>query len=229
MQPRRRVLITGARRGIGLADLAATFDARVLEADLADRTSTLHLVAALEADPDPIHVLVNNAGIAESAPIARTTDEMWDRTMHVNVTAPFLIARALVPRMSKAGFGRIVNVASNAGRSGYAYTSAYCASKHALVGLTRAFAAELAKTGVTVNAVCPGWVDTDMTEDAVKRIADKTKRTREDALASLTSMSPQGRLIQPDEVAALCLMLASDEARGIHGQSIVVDGGQVMA
>jgi 3-hydroxybutyrate dehydrogenase len=176
-----------------------------------------------------VDVLVNNAGVSGSAPYDRTDDASWDRMMEINVHAPFALCRSLIPPMVKAGWGRVINVASNAGRSGYAYTSAYCASKHALVGLTRALAAELARTPVTVNAVCPGWVRTDMSADAVRRIADKTKRSESEAEAELAKMSPQRRLLEAAEVAHVCAMLCADDARGLHGQSIVLDGGQLMA
>jgi NAD(P)-dependent dehydrogenase (short-subunit alcohol dehydrogenase family) len=130
--------------------------------------------------------------------------------------------------MIEKGFGRVVNIASNAGVSGYGYTSAYCASKHAVVGFTRALAMDLAKTAVTINSVCPGWVDTDMVVEAVTRIAGKTGRSDEEARSSLATMTPQGRIIAPSEVAHLVASLCAEEARGIHGQAIVIDGGQIL-
>ncbi|MEZ4297869.1 MAG: SDR family NAD(P)-dependent oxidoreductase [Polyangiaceae bacterium] len=243
----RRALVTGGGRGIGKAislRLAAA-GAHVLVAgrtaseieetakaaggtplllDVKDRSA----IAGLRERTGAVDILVNNAGIAGSAPYDRTGDELWDDMLAVNVTSAFLLCRALVPDMVKAGHGRVVNVASNAGLAGYSYTVAYCASKHAMVGLTRALAAEIAKSGVTVNAVCPGWVDTKMTDDAIARIVKKTGRSEEEARRSLSSMSPQGRLVTPDEVAHTVLALCDDAARGIHGQAIVVDGGQVM-
>ncbi|MFO0555355.1 MAG: SDR family NAD(P)-dependent oxidoreductase [Polyangiaceae bacterium] len=222
-----RVLVTGRSAG-DVAEVARATSGVALVADLADRASLAGLLEKV-AEHGPVHVLVNNAGVAASAPIDKTTDEIWDRTMELNARAPFALARALIPEMTKAGFGRIVNVASNAGRAGYAYTSAYCASKHALVGLTRALAAELGRTPITVNAVCPGWVRTDMAQAAVANIADKTKRSLEDAEKTLASMSPQKRLMEAEEVAHLVASLCAPEARGIHGQAIVLDGGQIMA
>jgi 3-hydroxybutyrate dehydrogenase len=246
----KTALVTGGGRGIGraIAIQLAAAGARVVTAgrtqheidavaaatggvalnvDLGDRQKVIDFIAGVRAIGE-IDVLVNNAGIAESAPYDRTTDEMWDRMMQVNVHAAFALSRAFIPAMVKAGFGRVVNVASNAGRAGYAYTTAYCASKHALVGVTRALAAELAKTPVTVNAVCPGWVRTDMVKAAAERIAQKTKRSAEQAQEELAQMSPQRRLIEPEEVAHLVLSLCAPAARGIHGQSIVLDGGQLM-
>ena len=243
----RRALVTGGGRGIGraVAERLAAEGAHVIVAgrtapeveqtardvggtalvlDVTDRAA----VAGLPDRIGPVHVLVNNAGIAESAPFDRTTDDAWDRMMAVNVTSAFLLSRALVPAMVRATWGRVVNVASNAGLTGYAYTAAYCASKHAMVGLTRALAVEIAKSGVTVNAVCPGWVDTRMTDEAVARIAKKTGKSAEDAKRALSGMSPQGRLVQPEEVAHAVASLCAEAARGIHGQTIVVDGGQVM-
>jgi len=241
-------LVTGGGRGIGAAcakGLAAA-GARVIVcgrtqadleavaketggvaivADVGDRAATDKLVAAL---PGRIDILVNNAGIAESAPLEKTTDGLWDRILEVDATAPFRLVRALAPGMVKAGWGRIVNVASNAGVSGYGYSSAYCAAKHAMVGFTRALAIDLAKTGVTINALCPGWVHTKMSDDAIARIAAKTGRSVDEARASLESMSPQKRMIQPDEVAHAALMLCADGARGIHGQTIVIDGGAIL-
>jgi NAD(P)-dependent dehydrogenase (short-subunit alcohol dehydrogenase family) len=131
--------------------------------------------------------------------------------------------------MMERGWGRIINVASIAGRVGFAYTAAYCAAKHGVLGFTRAVALEVATKGITVNAICPGWVDTDMTADSVARIAEKTGRSREDARRALEAMSPQRRLIQPEEVAAVALFLAGPDAHGITGQAIDVDGGEVMA
>jgi NAD(P)-dependent dehydrogenase (short-subunit alcohol dehydrogenase family) len=180
------------------------------------------------AEVGVVDVLVNNAGAAESAPLDKTSDAMWDRIMELDATAPFRVTRALVPAMVAAGWGRVVNIASNAGVSGYGYTAAYCAAKHALVGMTRALAIDLARTGVTINALCPGWVETRMVEEAVARIAAKTGRPEADARAQLAAMSPQRRMITPDEVAHATLMLCAAGARGIHGQTIVIDGGAIL-
>lgn len=223
-----RVVVTG-RRENEIADVAAKLGGVALVADLSSREGVAGLLGAIDREVGQVDILVNNAGIAESSPYDKTADDSWDRMMELNATVPFLLCRALVPKMVKAGWGRVINIASNAGRTGYAYTSAYCASKHALVGLTRALAVEVARTGVTVNAVCPGWVKTDMAAEAASRIAHKTKRSAEEAEAALAAMSPQNRLMEASEVAHLVVALAGDGARGVHGQAIPLDGGQVMA
>ncbi|AUX41024.1 3-ketoacyl-ACP reductase [Sorangium cellulosum] len=243
----RFALVTGGGRGIGraIAERLARDGARVavagrtraeieetaaavggvaVELDVGDRAA----VAAAAERIGPVDVLVNNAGTAESAPFDRTTDAMWDRMLAVNATGAFALCRALIPPMIARGFGRVVNVASSAGLVGCAYSTAYCASKHAMVGMTRAIAAEIARTAVTINCVCPGWVNTKMADDAIARIAEKTGRGEDAARRSLEAMSPQGRMVEPEEVALVVSMLCSDEARGIHGQAISVDGGQVM-
>ena len=240
-------LVTGGGRGIGaaIARALAGAGARVLvcgrtqpdldlvaqeiggaalRVDLADREAT----DAMLAGAGPVDVLVNNAGMAESAPLERTDDAMWDRILELDVTAAFRVTRALAPAMIKAGFGRIINVASNAGVTGYGYSVAYCAAKHAMVGMTRALAIDLARTGVTINALCPGWVETRLAEEAVARIAAKTGRSLDEARAQLAQMSPQRRMITPEEVAHAALMLCRPGARGIHGQTIVIDGGAVL-
>jgi NAD(P)-dependent dehydrogenase (short-subunit alcohol dehydrogenase family) len=244
----KRALVTGGGRGIGeaCARALATAGAQVIvcgrtQADLdavasatggtailcdvGDRAATDRLVAAL---PGRIDILVNNAGVAESASLERTTDELWDRILEIDATAPYRLVRALAPAMVQAGWGRIVNIASNAGVSGYGYSSAYCAAKHAMVGFTRGLSIDLARTGVTINALCPGWVHTRMSDEAVARIASKTGRTVDEARGSLESMSPQKRMIEPAEVAHAALMLCADSARGIHGQTIVIDGGAIL-
>jgi NAD(P)-dependent dehydrogenase (short-subunit alcohol dehydrogenase family) len=240
-------LVTGGGRGIGaaIARSLAAAGARVvvcgrtkasldaiakeiggvaLRLDLTDRAQTDEVIASV----GHVDVLVNNAGAAESASLERTTDELWDRIMELDVTAPFRVVRALVPSMIKGKWGRVINIASNAGVSGYGYSMAYCAAKHALVGMTRALAIDLARTGVTINALCPGWVETQMVEEAVTRIAAKTGRSEDDARTSLAQMSPQRRMITPDEVAHAALMLCAEGARGIHGQTLVIDGGAVL-
>ncbi|HLL22642.1 MAG TPA: SDR family oxidoreductase [Kofleriaceae bacterium] len=218
-----RVVVCGRKRA-DLDVIARDVDGTAVECDLTDRAATDRMVASL----GEIAVLVNNAGIAESAPLEKTSDELWDRILEVDVTAPYRLTRALVPRMVKAGWGRVVNIASNAGLTGYGYSSAYCAAKHAMVGFTRALAIDLARTNVTINAVCPGWVETDMAGEAIARIATKTGRSLDEARSSLASMSPQRRLITAEEVAHATLMLCAHDARGIHGQTIVIDGGAVL-
>lgn len=230
----RRLAAMGARVGItgrtrGEIDAVATALGGVaLRADFSERDSVDAMLQEIPAALGPVDILINNAGIAESAPLARASDDMWDRTLEINVTAAFRITRALVPAMIESGWGRIVNVASNAGVSGYRYSTAYCASKHAMVGMTRALAVDLAPTGVTINAVCPGWVDTRMLTEAVDRIARKTGRSEDQARASLAEMSPQGRVVTPDEVAHLVASLCAEESRSIHGQALVIDGGAIL-
>jgi NAD(P)-dependent dehydrogenase (short-subunit alcohol dehydrogenase family) len=173
----------------------------------------------------PVDVLVNNAGVSASAPLPRTTLADWRLQLDVNATGAFLCTRAVLPRMTERGSGRIVTVASTAGIRGYAYTAAYSSSKHAAVGLMRAVAAEIAGSGVTANAVCPTFVRTDMTERSVERIVAETGRSREQALAALASTSRLGRLLEPEEVAVAVCFLASPEAAAINGEALVLDGG----
>jgi len=219
-----KVVVTG-RTQADLEAIAAEIGGTALVCDIADRAAMDAMCAKL---PGRIDILVNNAGVAESAALDRTSDELWDRILEIDATAPFRLIRALVPTMAKAGWGRVVNIASNAGVSGYGYSSAYCAAKHAMVGFTRALAVDLARTGVTINALCPGWVHTRMSEEAIARIAAKTGRSVEEARGQLEGMSPQRRMIDPAEVAHAALMLCADSARGIHGQTIVIDGGAIL-
>jgi NAD(P)-dependent dehydrogenase (short-subunit alcohol dehydrogenase family) len=252
--PSRHALVTGAGRGIGAA-IAATLAARGARLTLLGRTArTLRetlaalpgsahgFVLADVADPaqvqaafaearaarGPVEILVNNAGAAESAPFGRTSLELWQRMLAVNLTGTFLCAQAALPEMVQAGWGRIVNIASTAGQKGYAYVSAYAASKHGVIGLTRALALELARSGVTVNAVCPGFTETDLYRTSVERVMAKTGRNAEQARAELAAGNPQQRIVQPEEVAAAVAWLAGEDTASITGQSISVSGGEVM-
>lgn len=193
--------------------------------DVAAEAAVEALAAEARRVLGDVHVLVNNAGISSSAPLKRTTLEEWNRMLSVNATGAFLCMRAFMPGMLARGRGRVVNIASVAGLHGARYIAAYTASKHALVGLTRAAAAEAAGTGVTVNAVCPGYVDTPMTDESVARIVEKTGRSEADARAHILSTTPLGRLIAPDEVAAAVLYLCGTHADGVNGQAVVIDGG----
>jgi NAD(P)-dependent dehydrogenase (short-subunit alcohol dehydrogenase family) len=248
----KTALVTGGGRGIGRAiaarlaglganvvvagrtraeidQAASAFGGIALPLDVADRASIAEALAKLGAEGVHVDILVNNAGAAESAPLERTTDELWDRMLAVNAGGAFALCRALVPPMIATGWGRVVNVASNAGLTGYAYSTAYCAAKHAMVGMTRALAMEVSRTQVTVNAVCPGWVATRLVDEAVDRIVAKTGRSAAEARRTLVAMSPQRRMVEPEEVAHVVAMLCSDAARSVHGQAIAIDGGQVMA
>ena len=173
-------------------------------------------------------ILVNNAGIAESAPISKTDDELWDRHLAINLSGSFYCTRAALPQMAERGWGRIINIASIAGKTGAPYIAAYSASKHGLLGLTRSTALEMATKGITANAICPGYVDTEMTTRGVENITRKTGRSAEEAMEAIRKMSPQNRLVTSEEVAALALLLASEEGRAINGQAINVDGGSVL-
>jgi len=199
--------------------------ARAIACDVASSSA----VEAMAREVGPCDVLVNNAGIAKSAPIAKTDDALWNEILAINLTGTFLCTRAFLPGMAERGWGRVINVASIAGKAGMQYTSAYCASKHGVVGLTRAVALECARKGVTVNAVCPGWVDSEMTDTSVANISGKTKMSEAEARAFLAGQSPQNRLMTPEEIAGLILWLCSDDAAGITAQAINVDGGQLQS
>jgi NAD(P)-dependent dehydrogenase (short-subunit alcohol dehydrogenase family) len=239
--------VTGASRGIGravavklakagfevtaVARDAAALSAlakeaphvTTLEADLSDATAVARVAEAVKN----VDVLVNNAGIAMSAPIHKTSDADYARVMAINVTAPFMLCRATLPAMAQRGGGRIINIASTAALKGFKYTSVYCASKHALLGLTRALALEWAHKNVTVNAVCPGWTDTDMFARSAQTVAKTTGRSEAESRDALAKMIPSGRPTKPEEVAELVWFLATSEAAlAVTGSAYSMDGGE---
>ena len=173
-------------------------------------------------------IVVNNAGIAESELFIRSDEKMWERHLNTNLGGTFRCTHAALPEMLERGWGRVINIASIAGKTGAPYVSAYAASKHGVLGLTRSVALEVATQGITVNAICPGYVDTEMTSRGVENIVAKTGKSADDAFAAIKKMSPQNRMVTAAEVAALALLLASEEGRGINGQAINVDGGTVL-
>ena len=248
----QHALVTGGARGIGraIADAllsqgasvtllgrdAATLDAAVADlgartvAVVADVTRSAEVSHAFEQSHKrfgDVTILVNNAGQAASAPLHKTDSALWDRMLAVNLSGVFHCIHAALPAMLNAKYGRIVNVASTAGRVGYPYVGAYCAAKHGVIGLTRSLALEVANRNITVNAVCPGYTDTDLVHDAINNIRAKTGRSEQDALASLVAHNPQRRLIRPDEVANAVVWLCLPGSEGVNGQSIAVDGGEV--
>nr|WP_316644220.1 SDR family NAD(P)-dependent oxidoreductase [uncultured Roseateles sp.] len=196
--------------------------------DVADEAAVQAAFAASTAELGPIAVLVNNAGQAESAPLQRTSLALWQQMLSVNLTGTFLCSREVLTGMTERRQGRIINVASTAALKGYAYVAAYVAAKHGVLGLTRAMALELARKGITVNAVCPGYTETEIVDSAIARIVSKTGRTEEEARAELSAGNPQGRMVQPDEVAQAVRWLARAESSSITGQAIAVCGGEVM-
>ncbi len=217
------VTVLGRRAGPLEAAVAAGDAARAVVADVTDEAGLGRAVAGSGS----LGVLVNAAGVAESAPFLRTDAAMWDRALRVNLLGAASAIRAVLPGMLAAGRGRVVNVASTAALRGYPYVTAYAASKHALLGLTRALALEVAAKGVTVNAVCPGFTDTEIVAESVARIVARTGRDDAAALGELTRHNPQGRLVRPEEVAATVAFLCSDAAAAINGRAIAVDGGEV--
>jgi NAD(P)-dependent dehydrogenase (short-subunit alcohol dehydrogenase family) len=228
----RLVVVTGGTRGIGAAVAKRFTDQgdRVValgraDCDVTDEAAVENVFASL----GEVDVLVNNAGVSSSAPLAKTSVADWQNQLSVNATGAFLCTRAVLPGMLARNNGRVVTVASTAGKVGQRYTAGYSASKHAAVGLTRAVAAEVTGTGVTANAVCPTFVRTDMTEETLRRIAATTGRSTEDSERMIARMSPLGRLLDPDEVAFAVVFLAAREAAAINGQTIVLDGGGIQA
>ncbi|RWB52436.1 SDR family NAD(P)-dependent oxidoreductase [Mesorhizobium sp.] len=197
-----------------------------LAADVTDEADMAALYEKMEAARGPFDIVVANAGMAGSAPAHKTSLADWRRTLDVNLTGAFLTVKPALAGMIARKAGRIIFVASTAGLKGYAYVAPYVAAKHGVVGLMRALATETAKSGVTVNAVCPGFVETDMLEGSIQRIVGKTGRSADEARASLAATNPQGRFIQPEEVAAAVLWLCSDAARSITGQAISISGGE---
>jgi len=249
----RHALVTGGGQGIGaavaLALLAAGARVTVLGRrldvvqDFAERApDRLHAVSADVADAHqvagafadarqrfgPLAILVNNAGQAGSAPFLKIDAALWRRMLDVNLTGTLLCTQAALPDLLAAGWGRIVNVASTAGLVGYAYVAAYSAAKHGVIGLTRSLALEVAKKGITVNAVCPGYTETDILRDSIANVMAKTGRSADEARAGFAAGNPQGRIVQPEEVADTVRWLCGPGAASVHGQSIAVCGGELM-
>jgi 3-hydroxybutyrate dehydrogenase len=253
----KRAVVTGAGRGVGRAialafaragaDVAITArtapELQALAVDIESLSRKCIYVACDVTDPESVRamseaalwglggldIVVNNAGNAESHKFLDHPDELWHRMIAVNLTSVYYVTRAFAPRLVDNGGGRIINIASTAARVGEKYVAAYTAAKHGVLGLTRSLAAELVRDNITVNAICPGYVDTPMIQASIANIVKRTGMTEEEARAALEKTSPQRRFIEPDEVAALAVYLASDLARGITGQAINIDGGAVMS
>lgn len=250
----KHALVTGASRGIGAAAAAALAgegvrvsllgrDAAGLQrvsaelggadqaypivADIADSAAVQNAFAAARTHFGPVHLLINNAGQGASAKFTDTDEALWHRLMGVNLTGTYLCTRHAVTDMLAQGYGRIVNIASTAGLRGAPYISAYATSKHAVIGLTRSLALEYAARNITVNAVCPGFVDTDIVKDAIANIMSKTGRSESEALATLVATNPQRRLVQPREVADTVMWLCRPGSESVNGQSIILAGGEV--
>lgn len=248
----RHAVVTGAAQGIGAAiaralaaqgasltlmgrrlpmleALAGTIaGAQAVAVDVADADAVQHAFAQARATHGPIDILINNAGQAASAPFGKTSLELWQRMLDVNLTGTFLCTQQALPDMLDNRRGRIVNIASTAGQRGYAYVAAYVAAKHGVVGMTRSLALEVAKQGITVNAVCPGYTDTEILQESIANVVAKTGRSPEHARAEFEKANPQGRILQPEEVAQAVLWLCSDAACALTGQCISVSGGEVM-
>ena len=212
---------------LGSAELGGPNRAVPIVADVTQASSVREAFATARRQLGPVHILVNNAGQAASAKFTDTDEALWNRLIGVNLTGTYLCTREAVPDMLQAGFGRIVNIASIAGLRGAAYVSAYVASKHAVIGLTRALALEYASRNITVNAICPGYTDTDMVKQAVDNIKAKTGRSESEVLATLTASNPQRRLIAPAEISNAVLWLCRPGTESVTGQSIVIAGGEV--
>src|SRR4051812_44809917 len=221
------VAVTGrdlARLAVVCAEIAAAGgQSLALACDVADAQAVADAFARVRATLGPIDILVNNAGITASVKFAETDDATWERIMRVNATGPFRCCRAVVPDMIERKWGRVINIASYAALSGIPYSAAYSASKHALLGLTRSLALELARYNITANAICPGWVETDMVQTAVANIVTKTGRSEEAARASILALAGQPRMIAPEQVAAVALRLAGPEGAGTNGQAITIE------
>jgi NAD(P)-dependent dehydrogenase (short-subunit alcohol dehydrogenase family) len=216
--------------GRDIARLEAQRDAMRAHGDVACISVDVTSEAAVDeafARAGPVDILVNNAGHAQAAPFTHTDAALWQRMLDVNLTGVFLCTRAALPAMLERGHGRIVNVASTAGQIGYAYVAAYCAAKHGVIGLTRALAAEVATKGVTVNAVCPGYTETELLRASLDQIMSKTARSEQDARDALVRHNPQRRFVQPEEVASAVLWLCAPGSEAMNGQSISVSGGEV--
>ncbi len=229
-------LSLAGRRAEPLQALAAELENRAQAVPGFDVTDPGAISAGLEKARQafgPVSVLVNNAGEAPSAPFEKTTLDLWSKVMNVDLTGVFNVTQAVLSdlkaRGTEKGDARIINVASTAGLTGYAYVSAYCAAKHGVIGLTRALALELARKGITVNAVCPGFTDTPIIAKAVADIVEKTGRSPEEALAAFTRTNPQDRLVRPEEVADAVVWLSGPGAGSINGQAISISGGEVFA
>jgi 3-hydroxybutyrate dehydrogenase len=249
--PGRKALVTGGGSGVGAAialalaqaDIPVIITGRRLEAlqetaaahalispcaaDVTDEKSLEQLFAAASADGTVPDIVVANAGMAESAPLNRTSSQLWHDTLNVNLTGVFLTFRTAMAVMNRKAPGRLIAISSTAGLKGYPYVSAYCAAKHGVVGLVRALALEVARSPVTANAICPGFTETPMLERSIDNIVATTGMSKEDARKTLANTSPQGRFIQPEEIASAVLWLCQEQAASVNGQAIALSGGEI--